>query len=99
MNLICLIVVAEHVWSVSLKLLNEEITSDIHKHKHNPWKVHLDAHSHNIQQQNNNHTQKYCELFNQTIHRHTRQTNPLTEQHYKYIYITLHSPQLRSKMQ
>ena len=28
----------------ALKLLNEEITSDIQKHKHNLWKEHLDAH-------------------------------------------------------
>ena len=27
-------------------------------------------HIHNIQQQNNNHTQTYCELIHQTIHRH-----------------------------
>ena len=29
---------------LALKLLNEEITSDIHKHKQNIWKEHLDAH-------------------------------------------------------
>ena len=28
----------------ALKLLNEEITSDIHTHKQNIWKEHLDAH-------------------------------------------------------
>ena len=28
----------------ALKLLNEEITSDIQKHKQNIWKAHLDAH-------------------------------------------------------
>ena len=28
----------------ALKLLNEEITSDIQKHKQNVWKEHLDAH-------------------------------------------------------
>ena len=28
----------------ALKLLNEEITSDIQKHKQNIWKEHLDAH-------------------------------------------------------
>ena len=35
----------------ALKLLNEEITSDIHNHKQNIWKEHLDAHwdhRHNI---------------------------------------------------
>ena len=78
-----------------IHLLNEEITSDIHKQ--NLWKEHLDAHLdhrhntlilwktihglnrappthtqhfHNIQQQNNNHTQKYCDLFHQTLHKH-----------------------------
>ena len=29
---------------LALKLLNEEITSDIQKHKQNLWKEHLDAH-------------------------------------------------------
>ena len=28
----------------ALKLLNEEITSDIHTHKQNLWNEHLDAH-------------------------------------------------------
>ena len=33
-------------------------------------------HFHNTQQQNNNHTQTYCELFHQTIHKHaTHKTN------------------------
>ena len=56
-------------------------------------------HFHNIQQQNNNHTQTYCELFHQTLSelQHTRQTYPLTEQHRKYMDIILHSPQLRFK--
>ena len=30
---------------------------------------------HNVQQQNNNHTQTYCELFHQTIHRHRQSRN------------------------
>ena len=83
----------------ALKLLNEEITSDIQKHKQNIWKEHLDAHwdhrhnthtlwktihglsnraptthtkhIHNIQQQNSNYTHTHCELFHQTIHKHT----------------------------
>ena len=29
---------------LALKLINEEITSDIHNHKPNLWKEHLDAH-------------------------------------------------------
>ena len=72
----------------ALKLLNEEITSDIQKHKQNICKEHLDAHwdhrrntthtehIHNIQQQNSNYTQTHCELFHQTIHKHaTHKTN------------------------
>ena len=86
-----------------LKLLNEEITSNLQKHKQNIWKGHLHAHRdhrhnthsiedhtwsiqlstsnhtqlHHIQQQNNLHTQTYCELFHQTIHEHcqTHKTN------------------------
>ena len=33
-------------------------------------------HFHNIQQQNNNHTQTYCELFYQTIHKHCQSRYP-----------------------
>ena len=32
-------------------------------------------HLHNIQQQNSNHTQTYCELFHQTIHKHCQTRN------------------------
>ena len=38
---------------LALKLLNEEITSDIQKHKQNIWKEHLDAH---WDHRHNNHT-------------------------------------------
>ena len=34
----------ENTCDPALKLLNEEMTSDIHKHKQNIWKKHLDAH-------------------------------------------------------
>ena len=34
----------ENTCDPALKLLNEEITSDIQKHKQNVWKEHLDAH-------------------------------------------------------
>ena len=60
-------------------------------------------HLHDIQQQNNNHAQKYWELFSpnnsQTLSNteHTRQTDSLTGQHRKYKDITIHSPQFRSK--
>ena len=88
----------------AIKLLNEEITSDIQNHKQNVWKEHLDAHwdhrhnththsledhtwsiqqsttthtkhIHNIKQQNSNYTQKHCELFHQTIHKHCQTRN------------------------
>ena len=86
---------------IQLILLNEEITSDIQKHKQNLWKEYLDPHwdhRHNTHillktiyglsnrappptlnisiTFNNNHTQTYCELFYQTIHKHaTHKTN------------------------
>ena len=71
----------------ALKLLNEEITFDIQKHKQKHMEGALDAHwdhrhnthtkhIHNIQQQNSNYSQIHCELFHQTIHKHaTRKTN------------------------
>ena len=43
-----------------LKLLNEEITSDIQKHKQNIWKEHLDAHrDHRHTTHNNSITPKH----------------------------------------
>ena len=109
----------------ALKLLNEEITSDIHKHKQHilegtsrctlgsqaqhthpledhTWSIQQCTSSHtqhlyNIQHQNNNHTHKYCEMFNQTIHKHS-QTHK-TNRSIKNKYITLHSPQLMFKRQ
>ena len=97
----------------ALKLLNEEITSDIQKHKQNIWKEHLDAHwahrhtthilcpSNRVPPTtlNNKHTQTYCELFHQTIHKHARhKTNrTIAEQHKTYKDTTSHSPLLRSK--
>ena len=92
----------------ALKLLNEEITSDIQKHKQYIWKEHLDAHwdhrhntnilcktipsiqqststytkhIHNIQQQNSNHTQTYCELFHQAIHKHCQTATHKTKRY------------------
>ena len=37
-------------------------------------------HFHNIQQQNNNHTQTYCELFHQTIYKHCQTRNTQDKQ-------------------
>ena len=110
----------------ALKLLNEEITSDIQKHKQNLWKEHLDVHwdhRHNTHFLFSIHglsnrapppilntsitfnnkittTPKHianCFIKQFTNAQHTRQTDPLTEQHIKYNDITSHSPQLRSK--
>ena len=37
-------------------------------------------HPHNIQQQNSYHTQTYCELLHQTIHKHHQTRNPQDKQ-------------------
>ena len=76
----------------ALKLLNEEITSDIQKHQQNLWKEHLVTHWYH---RHNTHllwktihglsirapppTQTHCELFHQTIRKHaTHKTNRYT---------------------
>ena len=86
----------------TLELLNEEITSDIQKHKQTLWKEQLDAH---WDHRNNTHraspptlstsitfnnkiatTPKHmanCFTKQFTKRHHTRQTDPLTEQHIK----------------
>ena len=98
----------ENTCDPALKLLNEEITSDIQKTQTQPMEGTLrgtlgsqaqHAHSledhtrsiqqststhtkhiHNIQPQNNNHTQVNCELFNQTIHKHCQTRNTQDKQ-------------------
>ena len=37
-------------------------------------------HIHNIQKQNNKHTQTHCELFHQTIHKHCQTRNTQDKQ-------------------
>ena len=79
----------------ALKLLNEEITSDIQNHKQNAqhkhsledhtWAIQQSTtthtkHIHNIQQQNSNYTQTHCELFHQTIHKHCQTCNTQNKQ-------------------
>ena len=96
----------------ALKLLNEEITSDIQKHKQNLWKEHLDAHwahrhnthirwktihglskrvpsptlntsitfSNKIATTPKHIANCFTKQFKNTV-KHTRQTDPLTEQH------------------
>ena len=62
----------------ALKLLNEEITSDIQKHKQNIWKEHLDAH---WDHRHNTHT-----LFGRsymvypTEHHHTKHIHNIQQQ-------------------
>ena len=70
-----------------LKLLNEEITSDIQKHKQNIWTIHglsnrapPTTHNNSIPFNNKIHTQTYCELFHQTIQKH-RQTRNTQNKH------------------
>ena len=48
-HIVCKLTQRNNIWRANtcdqvLKLLNEEITSDIQKHKQNLWKEHLDAH-------------------------------------------------------
>ena len=74
----------------ALKHLNEEITSDIKKHKQTIWKEHLDAHwnhRHNAHHSLESNRAPPTTLNNsQTLSntQHTKQTDPLTEQHKTY---------------
>ena len=87
----------------ALKLLNEEITSDIQKHKQNIWKEHL-GRSLGSQAQDTHSLEDHTwsiQIFHQTIHKRCQarntQNNTLTEQHTTYKDTTLHSLLLRSK--
>ena len=82
-----------------LKLLNEEITSDIQKHKQNIWKEHLDAHwdhrhnthIHGLSNRAPPHTLRIVSPNNsQTLSstQHTKQTDTLTEQHTRIQHYT-----------
>ena len=93
----------------ALKLLNEEITSYIHKHKQNLWKNHLESrctlgaqaqhthsledHTRSIQRSTSSHTKHFHNI--QQPHNNHTQTDQLTEQHIQYKDIISHSPQLR----
>ena len=57
---------------LALKLLNEEITSDIQKHKQNLWKEHLDAH---LDHRHNTHNPW------KTIHGLSNRAPPITPKH------------------
>ena len=59
----------ENTCAPALKLLNEEITFDIQKHKQSIWKEHLDAHR--------DHTQNTYTLWN-TIHGLSNRAHPTT---------------------
>ena len=85
----------ENTCDPALKLLNEEITSDIQKHKQNIWKEHLDAHwdhRHNthsledhtwsIQQSTTTHTKH--------IHNIQQQNSNYTHTHCELFHQTIH---------
>ena len=68
----------------ALKLLNEEITSDIQKHKQNIWKEHLDAHwdyrhTWSIQQSTTTHTKH--------IHNIQQQNSNYTQTHCELFHL------------
>ena len=78
----------------ALNLLNEEITSNIQKHKQDPWKEHLDAHwdhTHNLWKTIHPPTQNTSITFNnkiattpkhiaKTIHKHCQTVKQHTRQ-------------------
>ena len=95
----------------TLKLLNEEITSDIQKHKQNIWKEHLDAHwdrrhnthtlwktIHGLPNRAPPHTLNTSITFNNKIHKHcqTHKTNRHSNRA-THKDTTSHSLLLRSK--
>ena len=78
----------------ALKLLNEEITSDIQKHKQNIWKEHLDAHwdhrhSHSLE----DHTwsiQHSTTTHTKHIHNIQQQNSNYTHTHCELFHQTIH---------
>ena len=70
----------------ALKLLNEEITSDIQKHKQNSWKEHLDAHLEDhtwyIQQSATIHTKHF--------HNIQQQNSNYTQTHFELFHQTIY---------
>ena len=80
----------------ALKLLNEEITSDIQKHKQNIWKEHLDAH---WDHRHNTHIIWYIHTWyiqqrtsTQTKHFHNiqQQNSNYTQTHCELFHPTIH---------
>ena len=62
----------------ALKLINEEITSDIQKHKQNIWKEHLDAH---WDPRHNTHTLWKTTTHTKHIHNIQQQNSNYTQKH------------------
>ena len=60
-----------NTYDPALKLLNEEITSDIQKHKQNIWKEHLDAHWDHMHNNTHTHTFGRPYMVYLTDHHHT----------------------------
>ena len=136
-DIVCKITLKKHIirantWDPALKPLNEEITSEIQKHKQKIWKDNLDAHwdhrrnthiiwktIHGLFNRAPSTTLNNSITFNNKIAntpkhiancftnnsqtlsstQHTKQTDPLTDQHKTYKDTTLHSPLLKSKRQ
>ena len=69
----------------ALKLLNEEITSDIQKHKQNIWKEHLDAH---WDHRHNTHTlwKTIHGLSKQSTTTHTKHIHNIQQQNSNYTH-------------
>ena len=68
----------EHTCDLALKLLNEEITAEIQKHKQNLWKDHFDAHwdhrhnTHSVEVQNTSTHTKHFHNIQQQKNNHTQ---------------------------
>ena len=76
----------------ALKLLNEEITSDIQKHKQNIWKEHLDAH---WDHRHNTLFEDHTWSIQQSITTHTKHIHNIQQQNNKTTKQQLHPHTLR----
>ena len=80
----------------ALKLLNEEITSDIQKHKQNIWKEHLDAHwdhRHNTLEDHTWSIQQSTTTHTKHIHNIQQQNSNYTQTHCEFFHQTLSNMQ------
>ena len=80
----------------ALKLLNEEITSDIQKHKQNIWKEHLDAHwdhrhnTHTLWKTINGLSNRAPPTHTKHIHNIRQQNSNYTQTHCELFHQTIH---------